>query len=157
MSGLLPRADFRTSPTQVSKVPQAGIGPSIRQHLLPHLKIFFCTHAFHRKATLFSRQTVFGQVFGRGGMSKFQNPTVPPTGGPRRSATCRSSRIWFSTVCASVTRTYCAARLFDFRHRSRSLNKYEEVAVPHESPHSSPWRLSACPRHCRRARRVWPR
>ena len=32
---------------------------------------FFCTHAFHRKATLFLRQTVFGQVFGRGGMNNF--------------------------------------------------------------------------------------
>ena len=29
-------------------------------------------------------RTIFGQVFVRGGMSNFQNPKVPPTGGQAR-------------------------------------------------------------------------
>jgi uroporphyrinogen-III decarboxylase len=33
--------------------------------------------ALHRNATPVLGQTVFGQVFGRGGMSNFQNPKVP--------------------------------------------------------------------------------
>jgi hypothetical protein len=33
---------------------------------------FFCENAFHRKATPFlGAETVFGQVFGEGGMIKF--------------------------------------------------------------------------------------
>jgi len=32
-------------------------------------------------------RTIFGQVFGRGGMSNSQNPKVPPTGGSSASQT----------------------------------------------------------------------
>jgi len=42
---------------------------------------FFCKNVFHTKATPFMGRTIFGQVFVRGGMSNFQNPKVPPTGG----------------------------------------------------------------------------
>jgi hypothetical protein len=49
-----------------------------QRNLLPHLKIFFAKTPSTEKATPFLGQTVFGQVFGRGGMSNFQNPTVPP-------------------------------------------------------------------------------
>jgi hypothetical protein len=43
---------------------------------------FFSKTSSVRKATPFlGAETIFGQVFGRGGMSNFQNPKVPPTGG----------------------------------------------------------------------------
>jgi hypothetical protein len=42
---------------------------------------FFCKNVFHTKATPFMGRTIFGQVFVRGGISNFQNPKVPPTGG----------------------------------------------------------------------------
>jgi hypothetical protein len=50
------------------------------QNLLSHLKIFLQKRLPQKGYPLLG-QTVFGQVFGRGGMSNFQNPTVPPTGG----------------------------------------------------------------------------
>jgi hypothetical protein len=34
-------------------------------------------NVFHTKATPFMGRTIFEQVFGRGGMSNFQNPKVP--------------------------------------------------------------------------------
>ncbi len=58
---------------------------------LPGIKKFFCKNAFHRKATPFLGQTVFGQVFGRGGMSNFQNPKVPPCRGVASAA--RTSKL----------------------------------------------------------------
>jgi hypothetical protein len=52
---------------------------------LPAPKFFFCKNVFHTKATPFMGRTIFGQVFVRGGMSNFQNPKVPPTGGSSAS------------------------------------------------------------------------
>jgi hypothetical protein len=83
MSGLLPRADFRTSPTQVSTVPQADIGPSIRSKSSPEPENFFSKRLPQKGYPLSGAETVFGQVFGRGGMSNLKNPTAPPTGGSR--------------------------------------------------------------------------
>jgi hypothetical protein len=51
-----------------------------QQNALPHQKIFL-QKRFLQKDYPFLGQTIFGQVFGRGGMSNFQNPKVPPTGG----------------------------------------------------------------------------
>src|SRR5262249_45391132 len=45
----------------------------------PGTKKFFCKNVFHRKATPFLGQTVFGQVFVRGGMNKISKWKVPPT------------------------------------------------------------------------------
>ena len=42
---------------------------------------FFCKNVFHRKATPFLGQTVFGQIFGRGAVTKISKWKVPPTGG----------------------------------------------------------------------------
>jgi hypothetical protein len=44
---------------------------------------FFCKSVFHTKATPFMGRTIFGQVFVREGITNFQNPKVPPTGGQR--------------------------------------------------------------------------
>jgi hypothetical protein len=52
-----------------------------QRNLLPHLKIFLQKRLLRKGYPLFLGQTVFGQVFGRGGMSNFQNPKVPPTRG----------------------------------------------------------------------------
>jgi hypothetical protein len=53
-----------------------------RRKLLPHLKIFL-QKRLPQKGYPLSGEGVFGQVFGRGGKSNFQNPTVPPTRGSR--------------------------------------------------------------------------
>jgi hypothetical protein len=47
----------------------------------PARKIFFQKRLPQKGYPLSGAETVFGQVFGRGGMSNFQNPRVPPTGG----------------------------------------------------------------------------
>src|SRR5262249_7667090 len=47
----------------------------------PGTKNFFCKKVFHTKATPLWDRTIFGQVFGRGGMIKFSKWKVPPTGG----------------------------------------------------------------------------
>jgi hypothetical protein len=46
-----------------------------------HEKFFFAKTPSAEGLPPFWAETVFGQVFGRGGMSNFQNPKVPPTGG----------------------------------------------------------------------------
>jgi hypothetical protein len=74
----------------------------ITRNLLPHLN-FFCKNAFHRKVTALSgAETDFGQVFGRGGMSNFQNPKVPPTRGVASAAAHPSSFEMRRTVPAST-------------------------------------------------------
>ena len=57
-----------------------------QRNLLPHLKIFLQKRLPQKGYPLSGAETVFGQVFGRGGMSNFQNPTVPPTGGVASAA-----------------------------------------------------------------------
>jgi hypothetical protein len=52
-----------------------------QRNLLPHLKIFLQKRLPQKGYPLSGAETVFGQVFGRGGMSNFQNPKVPPPGG----------------------------------------------------------------------------
>ena len=52
-----------------------------QRNFLPHLKIFLQKRLPQKGYPLSGAETVFGQVFGRGGMSNFQNPKVPPTGG----------------------------------------------------------------------------
>ena len=48
----------------------------------PAPEIFFCKNAFCQKGyPLLGAETIFGQVFGRGGMTKFSKWKVPPTGG----------------------------------------------------------------------------
>jgi hypothetical protein len=47
----------------------------------PDTKNFFAKNVFHTKATPLWDRTIFGQVFGRGGMIKFSKWKVPPTGG----------------------------------------------------------------------------
>src|SRR5207245_9242946 len=56
-------------------------GASADSGILSRHQKFFCKNVFHTKATPFMGRTIFGQVFVRGGMSNFQNPKVPPTGG----------------------------------------------------------------------------
>ena len=51
----------------------------------PAPEIFFCKNAFCQKGyPLLGAETIFGQVFGRGGMTKFSKWKVPPTGGRAR-------------------------------------------------------------------------
>ena len=82
-SAFAPTTDVAGSDRTVTMCPQADLGPSIRSKSSPAPDNFFCKNTLHRNATPVLGQTVFGQVFGRGGMSNFQNPTVPPTGGSR--------------------------------------------------------------------------
>src|SRR5262249_18001700 len=48
---------------------------------LPVPKNFFCKSVFHTKAAPLWDGTISGQVFGRGGMTKFSKWKVPPTAG----------------------------------------------------------------------------
>ena len=57
-----------------------------QRNLLPHLNIFLQKRLPQKGYPLSGAETVFGQVFGRGGMSNFQNPKVPPTGGSARAS-----------------------------------------------------------------------
>jgi len=50
----------------------------------PDIKKFFCKSVFHIKATPLWDGTIFGQVFGRGGMTKFSKWKVPLPGGQAR-------------------------------------------------------------------------
>jgi hypothetical protein len=52
----------------------------------PGTKKFFCKNVFHTKATPLWDGTIFGQVFGRGGMTEISKRKVPPTGGVQRVA-----------------------------------------------------------------------
>jgi hypothetical protein len=56
-------------------------GASADSRISPDTKKFFCKSVFHAKATPLWDGTIFGQVFGRGGMTKFSKLKVPPTGG----------------------------------------------------------------------------
>jgi hypothetical protein len=56
-------------------------GVSAASGILSRHQKFFCKNVFHTKATAFMGRTIFEQVFVREGMSNFQNPKVPPTGG----------------------------------------------------------------------------
>src|SRR5262245_3777073 len=51
------------------------------RNCFPHLKFFLQKRLPQKGYPLSRLETVFGQVFGGGGMSNFQNPKVPPTGG----------------------------------------------------------------------------
>ena len=63
------------------RAPQVDIGPSIRSKSFPAPENFFLQERLPQKGyPPFWGRTVFGQVFGRGGMSNFQNPKVPPGG-----------------------------------------------------------------------------
>src|SRR5262249_33053010 len=55
-----------------------------QRNLSRHQKIF-CKSVFHTKATPLWDGTIFGQGFGRGVISNFQNQKVPPTGGSSAS------------------------------------------------------------------------
>src|SRR5215472_1354351 len=49
---------------------------------------FFCKNVFRQKGyPLLGGRTIFGQVFGRGGMTEISKRKVPPTGGVQRPAT----------------------------------------------------------------------
>jgi hypothetical protein len=101
MSGLLPRADFRTSPMQVSKALQAGIGPSIRSKSSPAPENFFAKTPSAKGCPL-SGQTVFDawrwRHLGlpwraRGGNSRRRSGAIqsdPGRGLPHSSASLRS-------------------------------------------------------------------
>ena len=52
----------------------------------PGTKKFFCKNVFHTKATPFMGRTIFGQVFGGGGMSNFQKSKSPPYRGVASAA-----------------------------------------------------------------------
>src|SRR5262250_2776141 len=49
---------------------------------LPAPKNFFAKTSFTQRPPPLCGRTIFGQVFGRGGMTKFSKWKVPPTGGP---------------------------------------------------------------------------
>ena len=49
-------------------------------------KNFFAKNVFHTKATPFMGRTIFGQVFGKGGMNNFQNSKAPLPGVKRAAA-----------------------------------------------------------------------
>ena len=79
VSGLLPRASYpHFANTSLKSATSEHRG--FKQNLLRHLK-FVCKDAFHGKATLAGAETVFGQVFGAGTKTDFENPKVPPPGG----------------------------------------------------------------------------
>ena len=58
--------------------------PGRNTDLLKHLKFFFAKTPSTKRLPPLGGGIIFGQVFGGGGMSNFQNPKVPPTGGPTR-------------------------------------------------------------------------
>ena len=65
-----------SSPRKIgAECPKPISGQLYDQNLLPPPKFFF------QKRPLSGAETVFGQIFGRGGMSNFKNPKIPPTGG----------------------------------------------------------------------------
>jgi hypothetical protein len=56
-------------------------GASADSGILSRTKNFFAKTSFTQRLPPLWAETIFGQVFVRGGMSNFQNPRVPPTGG----------------------------------------------------------------------------
>src|SRR5262245_58781963 len=57
------------------------LNASAARNALLHLKIFLQKRLTQKGYPLPRPETVFGHVFGEGGMSNSQNPKVPPTGG----------------------------------------------------------------------------
>jgi hypothetical protein len=50
----------------------------------PGTEKFFCKNVFHTKSTPFMGRTIFGQVFGGGGMSEVSKTKIPLPGGRAR-------------------------------------------------------------------------
>jgi hypothetical protein len=71
-------------PSQCANKPISG--HQFHQELLPPLKFFLQKRLPQKGYPLSGAETVFGQVFGRGGISNFQNPKIPPTGGVASAA-----------------------------------------------------------------------
>jgi len=99
------------------------------RQISPGTKIFL-QNVFHTKATpLFGAETIFGQVFVRGGMTKFSKWKVPPTGGqagttrdccaPRRLI-ARSFELLAPLRCAGPCQFRCRATWQPSRYPSPS-------------------------------------
>src|SRR5262249_4881683 len=69
----------------------------------PGTKKFFCKSVFHTKATPLWDGTIFGQVFGRGGTTKFSKWKVPPTGGSSAPRGANRNEVYLR-FCAYLTR-----------------------------------------------------
>jgi hypothetical protein len=70
--------------------------------IFPRTRKFFAQTPSTERLPPFWAETVFGQVFGRGGMSKSQNPTVPPTRGSDVRLSCNATTVQLLITSCTV-------------------------------------------------------
>ena len=116
-SAFAPTTDIAGSHRTVTMCPQADIRPSIRSKSSPAPEFFFAKTRCTERLPPSGAETVFGQVFGRGGMTRSQNGKSPlpqgyriwkscahtsPCGMDRIGEATQSFRIGFGFVLGSI-------------------------------------------------------